>query len=64
MAGFRLYEAANMGDMGENDAKHESFQLLGALDFCHFGLQGGCARSNRPRFLEGPSRDHSVVHIS
>lgn len=36
MTGFKLHEALNLGDIGDNDPKHGGSQLLSVLDGCHF----------------------------
>lgn len=48
IAGSRLHEASDMGDIDENDIKHGSSQLLGVLDLRQFGLHVNIASSNQP----------------
>ena len=37
IAAFRRREASHVGNSGENDPEHGSFQLLGVLGFRHIG---------------------------
>lgn len=51
ISGVRLHEAPYTSEIGENDLKHGSCQLLGVLSFCHFGSHADFSSSDQPFFL-------------
>ena len=59
IAGFGLHGAPHMGDVGQNDPKRTSCQLLGVLGFSHLDLHVDFASSNKPLFRSG---GYSDVH--
>lgn len=48
-----FHEARHIGDVGENDRKRASFQLLGILGFCHFDCHVNFAYSSHSLFQGG-----------
>ena len=53
MFGFRVHEAPQMGDMGENKLKGCYSEPLVGLGLFHFEFRADFAYPNQPRFVGG-----------
>lgn len=62
IAGFRVHETTHLGSIDEDDPKHETYQLIGVLGCCHFGLHVDSVSSSHV-FFRGGAIAASLVHV-